>query len=454
MPVTDDVYVCCLCSDSMRPSLQDVTEHLERKHQLGTSAAVLANNMFVNGQACQEVEIILKEFEEKNAAIESMEVSKQAAEKDQEIKELKEEVVLKHNENRKLKELIHQKENELNKVLNDEASEYKDVFELFKEVCQKDENPFTRTLLKKETSVLEKNEPLSLKDQELKELNVRVTTLTENNIELKAENKQLRECVQVQQTKLRSLAEKFESIKSRIGAERKAWKLKIAKVTSDLTENKENLVGLKAGHEQVKKQFGKLQTSKEAYSDNVELSKLNMENKKLKVILKKREFNKDFPDQEKWKTMFDDKVKENMNLRKVFNKEKEAMEKKLSLKESDIADLSNKLNHALVQANLLSNDVQKHQQSLVKHFQTILTEKEAISSCIPIAASGNRTSMQLYEEALGKVVKNLTSTSVGERVLKINYEAGNLQSCLRDKSLSEDPGFTGPSIENNNNKVT
>eukprot|EP00092_Neocalanus_flemingeri_P039238 GFUD01042717.1.p1 GENE.GFUD01042717.1~~GFUD01042717.1.p1 ORF type:complete len:144 (-),score=29.66 GFUD01042717.1:190-573(-) len=64
---------CPLCRNPMGLTFPLLQEHLERNHYIFTSAEVLAANMFSNNLAKQDVLIILKEFDEKNAAIQHME---------------------------------------------------------------------------------------------------------------------------------------------------------------------------------------------------------------------------------------------------------------------------------------------------------------------------------------------------------------------------------------------
>ena len=92
-------------------TVQHVTEHLERGHNILASAPVFAANIFANSQAYQEENIILLEFDEKNAAIEHMEKNKMATLQILSQKDLRIEA-----ENLELKVCVEAQQTQLNSV--------------------------------------------------------------------------------------------------------------------------------------------------------------------------------------------------------------------------------------------------------------------------------------------------------------------------------------------------
>jgi len=203
--------------------------------------------------------------------------------------------------------------------------------------------------------------------------------------------------------------------------------------------NCENLKSLLASQNLEKRKSGKI------------VADLNKEIMKLKMAFKKKDFNINHPNQIKWEGLVKEKIKEIKDMSKVFDEEKKCLEGTLEKKENTIGKLRTEFRHALDQANLLNSDLQKHQQNLVEHVKTILKAKQSIRK----RGEDDGTVMRMYKEALVTVVKSLVSNDedyVGQRVSKLNSEAGSLQNYLSDRiSLEEDC----PALENedNNNVV-
>eukprot|EP00092_Neocalanus_flemingeri_P039573 GFUD01043089.1.p1 GENE.GFUD01043089.1~~GFUD01043089.1.p1 ORF type:complete len:667 (+),score=211.52 GFUD01043089.1:47-2002(+) len=192
-----ECVTCPLCRDPMCVTIPHVTEHLERKHLLRTSAAVLAGNMFANSQANEEVWIILKEFDQKNKEIEYMEKSKIAAlqilyEKDVAIKKLKEEIT-------ELK----------NNVVGTPPEAFQEIEVQKQEIHQ-----------------------LKVKNASLA---YEIDTLRK---EREAENARLKEYNNSQ-------AIQFKLLKKGLGDEKRSFNFRIDRLTVELSETKDNLDGLK-----------------------------------------------------------------------------------------------------------------------------------------------------------------------------------------------------------------
>jgi len=173
----------------------------------------------------------------------------------------------------------------------------------------------------------------------------------------------------------------------------------------------------------------------------------NREIMKLKMALKKKDFNINHPHLVEWERLVNEKIKEMKDMRKAFDEEKICLEDTLEKKENTIGELRKEFKHALDQANLLNSDLQKHQQNLVEHFKIILKAKQSIRN------TGTDETvmmvMKMYEEALNTVVKSLVSNDVGLRVLKMNSEAESFHNYLSDRN--EDSSALEK--EDNNNVV-
>jgi len=173
----------------------------------------------------------------------------------------------------------------------------------------------------------------------------------------------------------------------------------------------------------------------------------NREILKLKMALKKKDFNINQPHLVKCEGLVNEKIKEMKDMRKAFDEEKRCLEDTLEKNENTIGELKKEFKHALDQANLLNSDLQKHQQNLVEHFKIILKAKQSIRN------TGTDETvmmvMKMYEEALNTVVKSLVSNDVGLRVLKMNSEAESFHNYLSDRN--EDSSALEK--EDNNNVV-
>ena len=224
--------------------------------------------------------------------------------------------------------------------------------------------------------------------------------------EREAENVQLKYLVKAQESKLKSVSVNIENIRIRAVVERKSINLKICSLTTELFEANKNM-------ERLKRELGVKMTNCENYKSlltSLSLEKmksgklvadLNKETMKLKMALKKKDFNVNHPNQIKWEGLVKEKTKEIKDMKKVYDEEKRCLEGTLEKKENTIGKLRKEFRHALDQANLL----QKHQHNLVEHFKTILKAKQSFRKM----GEDDGTVMRIYEEALVTVVKSLVS---------------------------------------------
>eukprot|EP00092_Neocalanus_flemingeri_P090022 GFUD01113996.1.p1 GENE.GFUD01113996.1~~GFUD01113996.1.p1 ORF type:complete len:504 (+),score=136.98 GFUD01113996.1:178-1512(+) len=441
--------------------------------------------MFANSQANEEVWIILKEFDEKNKAIEFMEKNKIAAlhvlyEKDLEIKARNEEV------------------NELKKKLTGTPKEpFQSIEHQQKEIH---ELKAKNTSFAYEMDTRRQEYELKVLENKLKyeKENVKIRRNCHERMTYHKETKNKRKEILELKNRNASLSSEMENLKFQVitvesklkcGKESKAENTQLKDLVKTLKDQlvteksnrKENIDGLRKENEQIqndcmnlqhlcikleeliekkcleskvlgrnplkmKKYCEGLETENELIKNNcINLQRLCAECKVVEEIrscklaaeimkLKMAVENKDF------------------NMKRCFDKEKLYLEDSLAKRESEIVSLSNRFRHALDQANLLFNVLNKHQQNLVEHFQTILKAKQTIrntSNPVPVGVDGS--DMNLYEEALDTAVKSLVQDSVGQQVLKINSEAKSLHNYLSDRTPSEDDDFTAAANKDNNN---
>eukprot|EP00092_Neocalanus_flemingeri_P009005 GFUD01009689.1.p1 GENE.GFUD01009689.1~~GFUD01009689.1.p1 ORF type:complete len:581 (+),score=181.10 GFUD01009689.1:50-1744(+) len=559
-------YISCpLCTGLMGLTLPGMTEHLERKHLLLTSAAVLASNMFANSQAFEEVRIILKEFDEKNASIEHKEKNKIAAiellsKKDIEINVLNEEVnelkKLAANKTEALQKIEDEQERRQDKLIlwSTELSVFEDKLKCEKEMeaenaelkeSNKSLQIQLRSLekgvvderrsfnfridglttelvgtkenlesLKRENEIIKKlceswkqlveagaesgKEILRLRKslesermtcyeetenqrEEILELKVKNASLSsvmkakcEN--ESIAENAQVKDCVEAQQNVLKTL-------KTRVVAERSVLNLKVASLTTELFQTKETLEGLKKENEVSKNNYVRLQNlciklemynlkmcvEASALRKNLDEMKMSMDEEevrsskvvadlnkqivKLRITIKNKDVNMNMKNSKR-KVLARNNTKKIEDMLKCFDDEKVCLENTLARKESEVDKLRNEFRHALIQANLLNSDLNKHQQNLVEHFQTILKARKNIKNTSNWVPGADGSVMKMYEEVVDSAVKSLVVDSVGQQVLKLSSEIESLHNYLSDKTTSgEDVFAASESREDNNNNL-
>eukprot|EP00092_Neocalanus_flemingeri_P019198 GFUD01020797.1.p1 GENE.GFUD01020797.1~~GFUD01020797.1.p1 ORF type:complete len:555 (+),score=163.43 GFUD01020797.1:50-1666(+) len=533
-------YISCpLCTGLMGMTLPGMTEHLERKHLLLTSAAVLASNMFANSQAFEEVRIILKEFDEKNASIEHNEKNKIAAiellsKKDIEINVLNEEVnelkKLAANKTEALQKIEDEQEGIL-KLRQDKLSLWSTELSVFEDrlKCEKEKEAENtelkesnkslqiqltslekgvvderrsfnfridglttvllgtkenRECLKRENERLRKSfesermtyyEETENQRGEILELKVKNASLSsvmkakcEN--ESIAENAQVKDCVEAQQNVLKTL-------KTRVVAEKGVLNLKVASLTTELFQTKETVEGLKKENEASKNNYESLQNlcvkleifnlkicvKESALRKNFDKMKISMDEEevksskvvadlnkqivKLRITIKNKDVNIN-------NSLARNNTKKIEDMQKCFDEEKVCLENTLARKESEVDKLRNEFRHALIQANLLNSDLNKHQQNLVEHFQTMLKARQIIKNTSNLVPGADGSVMKMYEEVVDSAVKSLVVDSVGQQVLKLSSEIESLHNYLSDKTTSgEDVFAASESREDNNNNV-
>eukprot|EP00092_Neocalanus_flemingeri_P019199 GFUD01020798.1.p1 GENE.GFUD01020798.1~~GFUD01020798.1.p1 ORF type:complete len:563 (+),score=175.40 GFUD01020798.1:50-1690(+) len=541
-------YISCpLCTGLMGLTLPGMAEHLERKHFLLTSAAVLASNMFANSQAFEEVRIILKEFDEKNALIEHNEKNKNAAieilsEKDIEIIVLNEEVnelkKLAVNKTEALQKIEDEQEGIL-KLRQDKLSLWSTELSVFEDrlKCEQEKEAENtelkesnkslqiqlrslekgvvderrsfnfridglttvllgtkenRECLKRENERLRKSfesermtyyEETENQRREILELKVKNASLSsvmkaKSENESIAENAQVKDCVEAQHNVL-------ETLKTRVVAEKGVLNLKVASLTTELFQTKETVEGLKKENEASKNNYESLQNlcvkleifnlkiceQESALRKNLDEMKMSMDEEEVrsskvvadlnKQIVKLRitTKNKDVEiNNSKWKalarTLARNNTKKIEDMQKCFDDEKVCFENTLARKESEVDKLRNEFRHALIQANLLNSDLNKHQQNLVEHFQTMLKARKNIKNTSNLVPGADGSVMKMYEEVVDSAVKSLVVDSVGQQVLKLSSEIESLHNYLSDKTTSgEDVFAASESREDNNNNV-
>eukprot|EP00092_Neocalanus_flemingeri_P039237 GFUD01042715.1.p1 GENE.GFUD01042715.1~~GFUD01042715.1.p1 ORF type:complete len:406 (+),score=109.95 GFUD01042715.1:46-1218(+) len=378
---------CPLCRNPMGLSYPLLTEHLMRNHHLLTSAAVLAANMFANIRANAEVWVILKEFDEKSAAIEHLEKNKIAA--DVEIRELEKMLAATKTEAFQKNEDQNTK---IRKLTCRNAS-------LASEMASSGiELKVLETNLKSEKERVYENAQLKSLTTELLE--------TKENLEgLKREN----EINKNNCTKLEDLCITLDDFN-----EKKCWE------ASELSKNLEEM---------------KMSKVVEEVRRSKEVADLHKKIMKLRLAVGNKDVNMNNCN---WKTLAKDKTKKIEDMKKCFNEEKLCLVKTLRERESEIDKLKNVFRHALKQANFLNIDLMKHQKNLVAHFQTVLKAKQIIRNTSNPVPGIDGSIVKLYEEAVDSAVKSLVMDCFGQRVLKINSEAKSLHDGLRDKTSSED----------------
>eukprot|EP00092_Neocalanus_flemingeri_P026622 GFUD01028855.1.p1 GENE.GFUD01028855.1~~GFUD01028855.1.p1 ORF type:complete len:454 (+),score=137.93 GFUD01028855.1:54-1415(+) len=439
---------CLVCLEPMGLTVNHVTEHLQRKHHLVTSAAVLAANMFANSQANGEVWIVLREFDGKNAAIEHMERTKTTALQFLALKDVE------------IAALIEQVKNLKNQLLAHTQAEA-----VTSRLIQRIDSERLQ-LLDRNASLTDEMKILRQTESELStELQVLEKKLKCEN-EREAENARLKDSVKVMKTQLISL-------KKGVFDERRAFNFRISCLTTELLETNERLENLEREKELSQTNCEDLQNLCMKWEDIidkkcVEATKLSKNLEEVKMdkevvemerfqvmaglndqIRQKNDFNLN---NDKWETLVNEKMKETEDMRKCFEKER-------SCKEYAIREMRNEFRNALRQANLLYDDLMKHQQRLIEHFQTILKGKQMIRSLDTIDPNDGGTVKNLFEEALESAVKCLVANnngSVGHRVLKISSDAEELQNYLSESIPPAEEDCTTSSEKeddnNNNNK--
>eukprot|EP00092_Neocalanus_flemingeri_P034345 GFUD01037352.1.p1 GENE.GFUD01037352.1~~GFUD01037352.1.p1 ORF type:complete len:522 (+),score=147.37 GFUD01037352.1:50-1567(+) len=497
-------YVTCpLCRDPMCVTIPHVTEHLERKHLLQTSAAVLAGNMFANSQANEEVWIILKEFDEKNKAIEFMEKNKIAAlhvlhEKDLEIKARNEKVnELKKKLTGTPKEpfqSIEQQQKEIHELkakntsfayeMDTRRQEYELKVLENKLKCEK-ENGKIRRNCETLQSQLESTKTLLV---EVEARTSRMKKCVENErITHHKETENQRKQILELKNRNASLSSEMENLKFQLiavenklkrGKESKAENAQLKDLIKTLKEQlvteksnlKENIDGLKKENELIQNNCVKFEefiekkcVEAKALGRNLEEIKkncegLDKENEKIKnncINLQRLCVECKVVEEIKSCKLAAVLNKESMKLKiATENEEKVYLEDSLAKRESEIVTLSNKFRHALDQANLLNIDLKKHQQNLGEHFQTILKARQIIKNTSNLAPGVDGSVMKMYEEVVDSAVKILVVDSVGQQVLKLSSEIESLHNYLSDKTTSgEDVFAASESREDNNNNV-
>eukprot|EP00092_Neocalanus_flemingeri_P089452 GFUD01113202.1.p1 GENE.GFUD01113202.1~~GFUD01113202.1.p1 ORF type:complete len:545 (-),score=160.11 GFUD01113202.1:94-1680(-) len=523
-------YISCpLCTGLMGLTLPGMAEHLERKHFLLTSAAVLASNMFANSQAFEEVRIILKEFDEKNALIEHNEKNKNAAieilsEKDIEIIVLNEEVnelkKLAVNKTEALQKIEDEQEGIL-KLRQDKLSLWSTELSVFEDrlKCEQEKEA-------ENTELKESNKSLQIQLRSLEKgvvderrsFNFRIDGLTtvllgtkENRECLKRENERLRKSfesermtyyeetenqrreileLKVKNASLSSVKETkcenenvLKTLKIRVVAERSVLNLKVASLTTELFQTKETLEGLKKENEVSKNNYEMLQNlciklemynlkmcvQASALRKNLDEMKMSMDEEevrsskvvadlnkhigKLRITVKNKDVNMNMKNSKR-KVLARNNTKKIEDMQKCFDDEKVCLENTLARKGSEVDKLRNEFRHALIQANLLNSDLNKHRQNLVEHFQTMLNARQIIKNTSNLVPGADGSVMKMYEEVVDSAVKSLVVDSVGQQVLKLSSESESLHNYLSDKTTSgEDVFAASESREDNNNNV-
>merc|ERR1719186_1530440 len=243
--------------------------------------------MFVSRQAYQEVWIILREFKEKSAAIEHMEKNKRAA-----------------------LQILSQKDEEIKKLIQ-EVKELKKQLEDIKSEAKIDQNYYENARLRQRIEIekLTHDKEMEVRKEEIIELKVRNSSLTQQKEEREVENAKLKDLAKDKETQLRSVAEKFENIKRLVIVERSVLNSKIDSVTAELEGLKrEKVLCMKKVFDEkrhledslVRKEYEIDQLKKEARDALGQADLLNSDIKKLQknlaehfqTILKARQINR------------------------------------------------------------------------------------------------------------------------------------------------------------------
>merc|ERR1719186_2123482 len=180
--------------------------------------------MFVSRQAYQEVWIILREFKEKSAAIEHMEKNKRAA-----------------------LQILSQKDEEIKKLIQ-EVKELQKQLEDIKSKTKIDQNYYENARLRQRIEIekLTHDKEMEVSKEEIIELNVSNSSLTQEKEEREVENAKLKDLAKDKETQLSSVAEKFENIKRPVIVERSVLNSKIDSLTAELEGLKrEKVLGMK-----------------------------------------------------------------------------------------------------------------------------------------------------------------------------------------------------------------
>jgi len=396
---------CLCCGEEVILTIPHVTEHLQRRHNILASAPVLAANMFVNNQACQEVTIILKEFDQKNAAIDHMEKNKMAmlqilSQKDLRIAALTKELVA--IEKLSVSALADSARwNAGEKIVFDQKLKYL-------------KRQGFLTLVKKSKLSAEK---IRFSDQKVEEQRKEIHDLKLKNASLVKEIENLKVCVEAQQVQLRSVSKSIGAVKSKVVVERKSLKTKIENLTAELVETKcelqkENRM-LEAEQNVVKDLQNQIHEF-EAANDFFEKSKQSTQHQledlqkqilKLEIDLEKKD--KDF--QEKWEILIMEKDKVVGNMRQSFDEDRLCFEVKMDLKEKEIEDLRSKLRNASIQVGLIESDLRQHQKNLLEHFQLITKVMQPMLEIRNLNGSSTAVVRSFSERVLQTLVKTLVA---------------------------------------------
>merc|ERR1719318_594854 len=274
--------------------------------------------------------------------------------------------------------------------------------------------------------------------------------------EKEAENAKLKLCIESQQTQLKSVTKSVEAVKCQVMVERKSMKCKIANLTAELLETKNELQKknntLEANQHVIKditKKFHNLETANDILfvetsnqPTHQQLEELQKQIFKLEVALEKKDMDyqkMNIEEQKRWEILTVEKDKVIEEMKQSFDEERLCFEVAIHVKEKEVEDSRNKLRNACYQADLIKSDLKKHRKNLLKHFQALT---EAMRVLRNLNGNSNADVLHLSEKVLDTLVKTL----VGE-----NQNFDERAEGLLEYLCQKNPNLPVSRSEENNN---